>query len=86
MRSASPSLVVPAQASRCTVAREYWKIGTIHILEGYDHLLFVLALLIIISGFWMLLKTITAFTLAHSVSLALATLGWVDMPARRQRL
>jgi hypothetical protein len=72
--------VVPERATKWTVAASYWKIGTIHILEGYDHLLFVLALLLIIPNLWMLFKTITAFTLAHSVSLALATLGVVNMP------
>ena len=62
------------------VAGAYWKIGTIHILEGFDHLLFVLALILIIPNLWMLLKTITAFTLAHSISLALATIGVLNMP------
>jgi len=80
LRPASPSYVVPERATKWTVAASYWKIGTIHILEGYDHLLFVLALLLIIPNLWMLFKTITAFTLAHSVSLALATLGVVNMP------
>jgi hypothetical protein len=80
LRPATPSYVVPDRATKWTVAASYWKIGTIHILEGYDHLLFVLALLLIIPNLWMLFKTITAFTLAHSVSLALATLGIVNMP------
>jgi hypothetical protein len=55
--------------------------GTIHILEGVDHLLFVLALLLIVSGIMPLLKTVTAFTVAHSITLALATLGVVHVPA-----
>jgi hypothetical protein len=80
LRPASPSYVVPERTTKWTVAGSYWKIGTIHILEGYDHLLFVLALLLIIPNLWMLFRTITAFTLAHSVSLALATLGVVNMP------
>ncbi|MEP5763555.1 MAG: HupE/UreJ family protein [Halieaceae bacterium] len=71
LRSTSPSWVVPERATGWTVAGSYWKIGTIHILEGFDHLLFVLALILIVPGWWMLLKTITAFTLAHSVTLAL---------------
>ena len=54
--------------------------GLEHILEGVDHLLFLLALLFLVSGFWTLLKTITAFTLAHSVTLALASLGIVHVP------
>lgn len=80
LRPASPSYVVPVRATKWTVAGSYWKIGTIHILEGYDHLLFVLALMLIIPNLWMLFKTITAFTIAHSISLALATLGVVNMP------
>jgi len=54
--------------------------GTIHILEGFDHLLFLLTLLLIVNGMWPLLKTVTAFTLAHSLTLALATLGLVHIP------
>ena len=80
LRPASPRFVVPERATKWRVAGSYWKIGTIHILEGQDHLLFVLALLLIVPNLWMLFKTITAFTVAHSVSLALATLGIVNMP------
>jgi len=80
LRPASPSYVVPERATKWMVAGSYWKIGTIHILEGYDHLLFVLALLLIVPNLWLLFKTITAFTVAHSISLALATLGVVNMP------
>ena len=58
-------------------ARRYGMLGVEHILFGIDHLLFVLTLLLIIRGVPALLKTITAFTLAHSVTLGLATLGWV---------
>ena len=56
--------------------------GTIHILEGIDHLLFVLALMLIVSGYWALFKTITAFTVSHSISLGLATLGFIHIPQR----
>ncbi len=80
LRPASPSFVVPERSTEWQVAASYWTIGTIHILEGFDHLLFVLALMLIIPNIWMLIKTITAFTLAHSVTLALATLGLVNMP------
>lgn len=80
LRPASPFYVVPERSSKWRVAGSYWKIGTIHILEGYDHLLFVLALLLIVPNLWILFKTITAFTVAHSISLALATLGVVNMP------
>jgi hypothetical protein len=63
-------------------ARRYVGLGIEHILLGVDHLLFVLGLLLIANGPWMLVKTITAFTLAHSVTLALATLGLVEVPSR----
>jgi hydrogenase/urease accessory protein HupE len=55
--------------------------GVEHILLGIDHLLFVLALLIIVRGTWRLVKTVTAFTIAHSITLALATLGYVHVPS-----
>jgi hypothetical protein len=63
-------------------AKRYVGLGIEHILLGVDHLLFVLGLLLIVRGPWMLVKTITAFTLAHSITLALATLGVVHVPAR----
>ena len=55
--------------------------GMRHILFGADHLLFVLGLLLIVKDRWMLVKTITAFTVAHSITLAVATLGWAAVPA-----
>ncbi|HJX94874.1 MAG TPA: HupE/UreJ family protein [Candidatus Acidoferrum sp.] len=54
--------------------------GIRHILFGADHLLFVLGLLLIVKNRWMLLKTITAFTVAHSITLAIATLGYANAP------
>jgi hypothetical protein len=74
----------PLQAgsgSFADIAGRYTVLGIEHILLGIDHLLFVLGLMLIVRGPWMLLKTITAFTLAHSVTLALATLGVVDVPS-----
>ncbi|RYD26012.1 MAG: HupE/UreJ family protein, partial [Verrucomicrobiaceae bacterium] len=61
--------------------RAYFTLGVEHILFGVDHLLFVLALILIVRGTRRLVKTITAFTLAHSITLALATLGMVHIPA-----
>jgi hypothetical protein len=80
LRSGSSSFTIPEQATRVDLAISYWRMGTIHILEGYDHLLFLLTLLLIVSGIWPLLKTVTAFTLAHSLTLALATLGLLYIP------
>jgi len=53
----------------------YLYLGIEHILLGVDHLLFVLGLLLIVRNRWMLLKTVTAFTVAHSITLAVATFG-----------
>ncbi len=61
-------------------AREYLVLGFHHILRGIDHLLFVLGLMLIVNGRMMLLKTITAFTIAHSITLGIATLGYAHAP------
>jgi hydrogenase/urease accessory protein HupE len=61
-------------------AGEYIGLGFHHIMQGIDHLLFVLGLLLIVKGRKMLLKTITAFTVAHSITLAIATLGYARAP------
>lgn len=62
------------------VARSYFGLGVIHILEGYDHLLFVIALVLLIGRTGMVVKAATAFTLAHSITLAGSTLGLVGLP------
>jgi hydrogenase/urease accessory protein HupE len=59
----------------------YFILGVEHILFGIDHLLFVLALVLIVSGIGLLVKTITAFTIAHSITLGLASLGVVNIPS-----
>lgn len=61
-------------------AGEYVGLGFHHILQGIDHLLFVLGLLLIVKGRMILLKTITAFTVAHSITLGVATLGYASVP------
>jgi hydrogenase/urease accessory protein HupE len=71
--------ITPAQG-KLAVAGTYVVEGVRHILFGADHLLFVLGLLLIVKDRWMLLKTITAFTLAHSITLAIATLGYANAP------
>ena len=75
-----PSFVVEAAPSTLEVARTYLTLGVEHILLGVDHLLFVLALLILVKGWRRLVGTITAFTVAHSFTLAVATLGFVRVP------
>ena len=76
----APSLVVEAAPSALEVARTYVVLGVEHILTGIDHLLFVLSLLIITGGGWRLVKTVTAFTISHSITLSAATLGYVHVP------
>ena len=76
----SPSFTVEASPSGWQVSRTYLMLGIEHILEGVDHLLFVFALLLLVREWRRLVATITAFTLAHSITLALATLGVVQLP------
>ena len=78
----APSFVVEAAPRALEVARTYSVLGVEHILTGIDHLLFVLALLIITGGGWKLVKTVTAFTISHSLTLTAATLGLVHVPQR----
>ena len=75
-----PWMEVAAQQSRWEVALTYGWQGFRHILFGADHLLFVLGLLLMVRGNLMLLKTITAFTVAHSITLGLSTLGYASLP------
>lgn len=76
----NPSVVIPKELSNFEVAKDYLILGIEHIWLGWDHLLFVLCLLLLISGFTKLIKTITAFTVAHSITLALSTLQVVSLP------
>lgn len=80
LRPATPSITLGGVTSAAERAVSYLQLGVQHILLGVDHLLFVLGLLLIVSDRWMLLKTITSFTLAHSTSLAIATLGYASAP------
>ena len=75
------SFMVEGSPSQLQVAGTYFVLGVEHILGGIDHLLFVLALLILVKGWKKLTGTITMFTVAHSITLALATLGFVHVPS-----
>ena len=79
LRPDSPSYVIQAKPSKTKIAGSYFILGVEHILGGFDHLLFVLGLLLIVRSTMLLIKTITAFTLAHSITLAMATLGFVHV-------
>ena len=75
-----PEFKLMGTAGPAAVVRTYFKLGVEHILLGFDHLLFVLALLFLVAGWRRLVATITAFTMAHSLTLAAATFGWVQVP------
>jgi hydrogenase/urease accessory protein HupE len=77
----APRATIPQRPSSLEVAQTYLVLGVEHILLGIDHLLFVLALLLLVRGFGKLVATVTAFTVAHSITLAAATLGFVRMPS-----
>jgi hydrogenase/urease accessory protein HupE len=80
LRPALPRVTLGGTTSAGARALGYVQLGVQHILLGVDHLLFVLGLLLIVSGRLMLVKTITSFTLAHSLTLAIATLGYAEAP------
>jgi hydrogenase/urease accessory protein HupE len=82
VRAAEPFLLVPERESSFAVFRGYAELGVEHILTGLDHLLFVFGLLLLVIGFKPLLRTVTAFTLGHSITLSLAALGFVNLPSR----
>jgi hypothetical protein len=77
----APAVTIPERPSTFEVVRTYTVLGIEHILLGIDHLLFVLALLLLVNGFARLVATVTAFTVAHSVTLGAATLGFVRVPS-----
>ena len=75
-----PWVELAASQTWVGVAGTYIVQGIRHILFGADHMLFVFGLLLIVQNRWMLLKTVTAFTVAHSITLAIATLGYAEIP------
>jgi hydrogenase/urease accessory protein HupE len=76
-----PWVIIAATRGSLAVAGAYLMHGIDHILFGYDHLLFVFALILIVPKLRVLVTTVTTFTLAHSITLALATLDIVRVPA-----
>ncbi len=76
-----PIFVVPERNNPLEVVRSYLPLGVEHILTGFDHLLFVLGLMLLVTNRRQLLLTVTAFTAGHSVTLSLATLGYVNLPS-----
>ncbi|WP_371395895.1 HupE/UreJ family protein [Fretibacter rubidus] len=78
--ASTPFVTLAVKPSRWDVAQTYFILGVEHIWFGFDHLLFVLGLVLLITGARRIIETITAFTLAHSVTLIATTLGWVSLP------
>jgi len=81
LRPADPSRTLALAAPKGLHVPAYVRLGILHILTGFDHLMFVLGLLLLIGPSWRLVKAISAFTVAHSITLALAALGFVHFPS-----
>jgi len=80
LRATTPFIALEGKSSQIELFRSYLLLGIEHILLGYDHLLFVLALVLLAKSTKKLLFAITAFTLAHSLTLASAILGFINIP------
>lgn len=76
----APEITIAAEPSRWSVAKDYFIIGMEHILAGWDHLLFVIALVLLVAKGWPVIKAATAFTIAHSITLAATVLGFTGLP------
>jgi len=79
LKPTKSTYTIKEDASSTQIIKTYSVLGIEHILMGYDHLLFIFALLLIVRNFSRLLWTISAFTLAHSITMASATLGFVHV-------
>ena len=82
LTAAQPSATIAAEAESPPVWRTYFVLGVEHILEGWDHLLFVIALVLLLRQWRRAVVAATAFTVAHSLTLAGASLGFLSMPQR----
>ena len=80
LNAEQPEFLVPEEPGSGEVVRDYTLLGIEHIWTGIDHLLFVFGLLLLVGGGSRLLWTITAFTVGHSITLSLVTLGFFDYP------
>ncbi len=82
LTAAKPAAVIAISPDTWQTAHTYFVTGAEHILFGYDHFLFVLALVLLLSGMWTVAKAVTAFTLAHSITLIGTTMGFFGLPQR----
>jgi hydrogenase/urease accessory protein HupE len=81
LRAGEPEFVIPARPAKSQVLSAYIRLGFEHILSGPDHLLFVLGLILLVVGLRPLVKTVTAFTVGHSITLSVVALGLVRVPS-----
>lgn len=81
LRASRPLMLIDDTRSSLQVFMEYLSLGFFHILSGYDHLLFLFAIILLVNNLKLLFFSITAFTLSHSISLALSALHLISVPA-----
>ncbi len=79
LRPGQPSVQLPSKADGPAAPLAYLRLGIEHILTGFDHLSFVLGLMLLVRSRLVLVRTITAFTVAHSITLCAAARGWVHV-------
>ena len=82
LTATEPLSIIAAKPSAWQVWQSYFLLGVKHILEGWDHLLFVIALVLLVRCGWAVAKAVTAFTVAHSLTLAGVSLGLLGLPGR----
>jgi len=82
LTASQPEATIGGVPSAAQVWRSYFGLGVEHILEGWDHLLFVIALVLLVAKGWTVVKAATAFTVAHSLTLAAVTFGYAGLPSR----
>ncbi len=80
LTAATPAATIAVKPARAPVAQTYFATGVEHILTGYDHLLFVLCLVLLLNGAWRVAATVTAFTIAHSLTLIATTFELISVP------
>lgn len=82
LTASQPTATILSEPDTAQVLRDYFIIGAEHILFGWDHLLFVIALVLLVRAPWPVVKAATAFTVAHSITLVATTLGYAGLPSR----
>lgn len=82
LTSATPTALIRSEPITAQVLWDYFIIGAEHILFGWDHLLFVVALVLLVRAPWPVVKAATAFTVAHSITLVATSLGYAGLPSR----